>query len=154
VLPRLYDSQACCLARALEVVGERWTLLIVRDAFRGLRRFDEFQESLGIARNVLAQRLAALVEHGILERVPYQERPVRHEYRLTPKGRELRTGLVALMQWGEEHYADDTSPRREVRHLGCGGRVEAQLVCTDCGETCPPGETELVGGPVRVAPAS
>ena len=88
MLKRDYDGQVCSIARTLEIVGERWTLLIVRDAFLGLRRFDQFQESLGIARNVLTDRLNRLVEEGILERVRYSERPERHEYLLTEKGRE------------------------------------------------------------------
>lgn len=98
-----YDGQDCSIARALEIVGERWTLLIVRDAFRGIRRFDDFQENLGISRNVLTERLARLVEEGVLERVRYQERPERFEYVLTPKGRELRVALAALRQWGDKH---------------------------------------------------
>src|ERR1041384_2191025 len=93
-----YHGQDCSIARALEVVGERWTLLIVRDAFRGIRRFDDFQESLGISRNVLTERLARLVDEGVLERVPYQQRPERFEYVLTAKGRELRVALAALRQ--------------------------------------------------------
>jgi DNA-binding HxlR family transcriptional regulator len=106
VLKRDYEGQNCSIARALEVVGERWTLLIVRDAFLGLRRFDEFQESLGIARNVLTDRLNRLVEEGILERVRYSERPERYEYRLTPKGRELNIALVGLRQWGDKYLSD------------------------------------------------
>src|ERR671921_9197 len=97
MLNRTYDGQVCSIARALEVLGERWTLLIVRDAMMGLRRFDDFQHSLGLARNVLADRLGRLVEAGILERVPYQDRPVRHEYRLTQMGRELGTPVISLM---------------------------------------------------------
>src|SRR5262245_27675371 len=89
MLGRTYDNQVCSIARSLEVLGERWTLLIVRDAILGLRRFDDFQASLGVARNVLADRLGRLVDAGILDRVPYQDRPERHEYRLTPMGREL-----------------------------------------------------------------
>src|SRR5258708_33601927 len=96
VLKRDYEGQNCSIARALEVVGERWTLLIVRDAFLGLRRFDEFQERLGIARNVLADRLNRLVAEGILERVPYSERPERFEDQLTRKGRDLVPALVSL----------------------------------------------------------
>ena len=91
MLRRTYEGQDCSIARALEVVGERWTLLIIRDALLGLRRFDEFQRNLGIARKVLADRLRWLVDEGILERVPYQERPERYEYRLTRKGRAARS---------------------------------------------------------------
>ena len=94
MLKRDYEGQNCSIARALEVVGERWTLLIVRDVFLGLRRFDELQESLGIARNVLTDRLNRLVDEGILERVRYSERPERYEYRLTPKGRDLNIALT------------------------------------------------------------
>ncbi len=103
MLNRSYDGQDCPIAGALEVVGERWTLLIVRDVLDGLGRFDQLQGSLGIARNVLAARLARLVEEGILERVPYSERPRRYEYRLTAKGRELRPALAALRRWGARH---------------------------------------------------
>jgi DNA-binding HxlR family transcriptional regulator len=106
VLKRDYDGQNCSIARALEVVGERWSLLIVRDAFLGLRRFDEFQENLGIARNVLTDRLNRLVAEGILERVRYSQRPERFEYRLTPKGRELNLALAGLRQWGDKHLSE------------------------------------------------
>jgi len=105
VLNRSYDGQNCPIARALEVVGERWTLLIVRDALLGPRRFDQLQESLGIARNVLTARLNRLVEEGVLERVRYSERPPRDEYRLTAKGRELELALTALRRWGDKHAA-------------------------------------------------
>lgn len=105
-----YEGQKCSIARALEIVGERWTLLIIRDAFLGLRRFDQFQESLGIARNVLADRLARLVEEGILDRVRYNERPERYEYRLTSKGRDLGIALAGLRQWGDT-YLSEQPPR-------------------------------------------
>jgi DNA-binding HxlR family transcriptional regulator len=110
MLNRDYDGQNCSIARALEIVGERWTLLIVRDAFLGVRRFEQFQESLGIARNVLTDRLNRLVEEGILERVRYSERPERHEYRPTRKGRDLQIALAGLRQWGDE-YVSDKPPR-------------------------------------------
>ena len=105
-----YQGQDCSIARALEVVGERWTLLIVRDAFLGLRRFDQFQDSLGVARNVLTDRLKRLVQEGILERVRYSERPERYEYRLTPKGRDLAVTLAGLRQWGDK-YSSEKPPR-------------------------------------------
>src|SRR5436189_3352462 len=110
MLKRDYEGQNCSIARALEVVGERWTLLIVRDAFLGLRRFEEFQQSLGIARNVLTDRLNRLVEEGILERVRYSERPERYEYRLTAKGRDLQIALAGLRQWGDR-YLSEKPPR-------------------------------------------
>ena len=105
MLNRTYEGQDCPIARALEIVGERWTLLIVRDVLVGPCRFDQLQASLGIARNVLADRLNRLVEKGILERVPYSKRPPRHEYRLTDKGRELESALSALRQWGDQFVA-------------------------------------------------
>src|SRR5260370_23582838 len=102
MLEREYQGQNWSIARALEMVGERWTLLIIRDAFLGLRRFDQFQQSLGIARNVLTDRLNWLVGEGILGRVRYSERPIRHEHQLTPKGRHLLLPLTALRQWREK----------------------------------------------------
>ena len=106
MLKRDYDGQNCSIARALEIVGERWTLLIVRDVFLGRRRFDELQESLGIARNVLTDRLGRLTDEGILERVRYSERPERFEYRLTAKGRDLNVALTALRQWGDAYLSE------------------------------------------------
>jgi DNA-binding HxlR family transcriptional regulator len=126
VLKRDYDGQDCSIARALEILGERWTLLIVRDAFLGVRRFDQFQESLGIARNVLTDRLNRLVDEGILERVRYSERPERFEYRLTRKGRELNVALTALRQWGDKHLSE--RPPRLLRRKADKKPVVAALV--------------------------
>ena len=106
MLKRDYEGQNCSIARALEIVGERWTLLIVRDVFLGRRRFDEFQKSLRISRNVLTERLGRLVDEGILERVPYQEHPKRYEYRLTQKGRDLHLALTGLRQWGDTYLSE------------------------------------------------
>ncbi len=132
MLGREYSSQNCSIARTLEIVGERWTLLVLRECFAGTRRFDEFQRRLGIARNVLQTRLSGLVEEGILERRPYQERPPRHEYRLTEAGRDLLPVLIALMNWGDRHRAADGVPAL-VLHVGCGGTVTAVLACDRCG---------------------
>jgi DNA-binding HxlR family transcriptional regulator len=129
MLNRDYEGQDCSIARALEIVGERWTLLIVRDAGLGLCRFDEFQESLGISRNVLAERLARLVDEGILERVRYQERPERFEYRLTAKGRDLRVALTALRQWGEKYVGQQQV--RVLRSKADGRPVIAALIPAD-----------------------
>src|ERR1700758_1963673 len=126
MLKRDYETQNCSVARTLELVGERWTLLIIRDAFLGLRRFDEFQESLGIARNVLTDRLNRLVEEGILERVRYSERPERYEYRLTAKGRELNIALTALRQWGDTYLSE--KPPRLLRRKTDRKPVIAALV--------------------------
>ena len=136
-----YEGQDCSVARALELVGERWTLLVVRDAFLGRRRFEEFQDSLGIARNVLADRLQKLVEHGIFERVRYQERPERFEYRLTPKGRDLRLALAALMQWGDQHVSP--TPPRRLRKRSDGTPVRVALVDAD-GAPVEPADVENV----------
>jgi DNA-binding HxlR family transcriptional regulator len=132
VLPRTYDEQVCSIARSLEVVGDRWTLLIIRDAFLGLRRFQEFEADLGVPKKVLSERLQRLVDEGILERRVYQERPERHEYVLTDKGRGLWRALAQLMMWGDEHYSSDAGPPRLLRHRGCGGRLDYSLRCKKC----------------------
>jgi DNA-binding HxlR family transcriptional regulator len=126
VLRRDYDGQNCSIARALEIVGERWTLLIVRDCLLGLRRFEDFQQSLGVARNVLTDRLNRLVEEGLLERVRYSERPARFEYRLTPKGRDLQIALAGLRQWGDQHLSE--KPPRITRRKADKQPVVAAFV--------------------------
>ena len=149
MLKREYERQNCSVARTLELVGERWTLLIIRDAFLGLRRFDDFQRNLGIARNVLTDRLGRLVEAGIMERRLYQERPERYEYTLTDKGRELRVALAALRQWGDRYLAP-AGPPRLVEHSGCGGEAVATLVCSKCGKTLGLDEVSSRPGPGAV----
>ena len=103
MLGREYPQQYCGLARALEVVGERWTLLIVRDALRGVSRFSDFHARIGLSRKTLAARLDLLVEHDVMTKRPYQDRPVRYDYLLTPKGMALSPALQALTAWGETH---------------------------------------------------
>ena len=120
------------MARSLEVVGERWTLLILRDIFLGIRRFEDLHRSLGVARNILQARLELLTEEGVVEKRPYQEG--RFEYCLTPKGRELWPALMALLRWGDRHYAPDGRPRL-IKHRDCGGEVTEHLVCGKCGKT-------------------
>ena len=132
-----YDGQICALARSLELIGERWTLLIVRDVFRGLRRFDEMQKSLGIARNVLTNRLERLVEEGILEKRRYQEHPPRCEYLLTEKGIDLWPVLISLIKWGDKYEPlgeFDGLPPVIVRHRDCEGEVDEHFICEKCGE--------------------
>jgi DNA-binding HxlR family transcriptional regulator len=126
MLKRDYEGQDCSIARALELVGERWTLLIIRDAFLGLRRFDQFQESLGIARNVLTDRLNRLVDEGILERVRYSERPERFEYHLTTKGCDLDIALAGLRQWGDTYLSE--RPPRTLRRRSDKKPVVAAFV--------------------------
>lgn len=132
MLGREYD-QVCSIARTLEVLGERWTLLIIRDIFSRRRRFDQIQENLGIARNVLSARLDWLVAEGIIEKRPYQERPPRYEYFLTAKGLELWPVMVSMMHWGDRHLTD-TGPPMVIRHKGCGGPVDDRGICERCGE--------------------
>ena len=110
MLPRTYEDQNCSIARSLEVLGDRWTILVMRDAFMRVRRFEDFQRNLGVARNVLTDRLGRLVEEGILQRVPYQDRPARFEYRLTEKGIDLWPVMMALLQWGDRHYPAEGGP--------------------------------------------
>ncbi len=131
-------ADECSIAATLAVIGDRWTMLILRDAFRGVKRFDEFQNDLGIARNLLADRLARLVEHGVFEKVPYQERPVRYDYRLTDKGRELSPPLVALMRWGDRWAAGESGPPVVLIHNECGNAVEQEFICWTCDTTVTP----------------
>jgi DNA-binding HxlR family transcriptional regulator len=129
-----YKTQTCSIAGALEVVGERWSLLIVRNLFLGLRRFDQIQANLGIARNVLQARLERLIEQGVVERRLYQERPPRYEYRLTEKGIDLWPVVTSLMQWGDRHTPPPGGPAVVIEHRGCGGRVDEHRICEKCGE--------------------
>lgn len=131
MLRHTYENQNCSMARALELVGERWTLLIVREALHGEARFDGFLANLGVARNVLADRLAGLVDHGICQRVRYRERPPRYEYRLTDMGRDLVGVVIPLLEWGDRYLAPE-GPPRFVEHEGCGGHVVGRLVCERC----------------------
>lgn len=147
MLGRTYDDQVCSIARTLGVLGDRWTLLIVRDTLLGLHRFEEFQNSLGVARNVLTDRLSRLVDAGVFERVPYQHRPLRYDYQLTATGRELAVPLIGLMQWGDLHLADAAGPPRLTRHRDCGGALHATLTCADCGQSVPAANVEVLPGP-------
>jgi DNA-binding HxlR family transcriptional regulator len=146
MLPRTYSEQTCSIARALEVVGERWTLLILRDAFLGVRRFDDFQARLEISRTVLTRRLSDLVEVGLLRREPYQQRPVRHDYLLTERALELWPTLVGLREWGARHATPDGVPRDFV-HQACGTVVEAVVHCPHCEVDVAPEEAASRPGP-------
>ncbi len=153
MLGRTYEEQNCSIARALEIVGERWTLLIIRDALLGVRHFEEFTASLGIPRNVLTLRLNHLVEESVFERVRYQDRPPRHEYRLTDAGRELGVAVIALMHWGDRHRPAPAGPPRVAEHAGCGGATAIQLVCTRCGRPVGSEGVDLLPGPGMIAPS-
>ena len=144
MLKREYEGQNCSIARALEIVGERWTLLIIRDVVLGIHRFDELQESLGVARNVLTDRLNRLVGEGVLERVPYSQRPTRYEYRLTAKGRDLNIALSGLRQWGDKYLSE--KPSRLLRRKADNQPVIAAFVPKGA-DVLRFDEVELVPGP-------
>jgi DNA-binding HxlR family transcriptional regulator len=147
VLQRDYPDQVCSVARALEVIGERWTLLIVRDAVLGIERFEDFQADLGIASNVLSNRLKHLCDEDVLRRVPDPERPGRPKYVLTEKGAELGPVLIVLMKWGDRHYPTPGGPPRLTLHTGCGGNIGPDFRCDRCGKQAKPGELDLPDGP-------
>ena len=128
----------CSVARTLSVVGDRWTLLVLRDCFLRVRRFDDFLESLGVSPHLLSTRLAKLVEHGILERRPYQERPVRYEYRLTEKGLDLYPVVASLVRWGDRWMAEGAGPPVTLVHQPCGHATTPTLTCSACGEDLEP----------------
>lgn len=141
-----FSGMACSVAQCLEVVGEWWSILIVRDAFLGVTRFDDFQRRLGISRNILQQRLTRLVDSGVLTRTPYSERPLRYDYKLTDKGRDLWPVLTAMRQWGDLHAAPRGAPV-ELVHKSCGEKVTAVLVCDRCGGLLDARAVRVVPGP-------
>ncbi len=142
-----FSGMNCSIAAALEVVGEWWSLLIVREAFLGARRFEEFQEHLGIARNILTTRLRALVESGVLERVRYEKRPQRFEYRLTEKGRALFPVIVALMAWGDRWGPNRRGPPVLLVHRDTQRAVEPVLVDGGTGRPIEASGVRAVPGP-------
>jgi len=141
MLGRTYEAEVCSAARTLELVGERWSLLILRDAlYRRTTRFADFQRDLGLASNILAKRLDGFVAAGLMEQRRYSERPELHEYLLTEKGRELQPVIIALTAWGDRWAAPDGPPIL-YEHAGCGGAMSAQLRCASCGDV--PASTEV-----------
>ncbi len=147
-----FAGMDCSVAQCLEIVGEWWSLLIVRDAFLGVTRFDQFQERLGISRNVLNQRLNRLVEAGVMHRVPYSDHPPRHDYKLTDKGRDLWPVINSMRQWGD-HYAAPSGPPLQIVHKACGNVTEAVLRCSCCGGDLSAREVRAVRGPGARTPA-
>jgi DNA-binding HxlR family transcriptional regulator len=141
-----FAGMHCSVARCLEVVGEWWSMLIIRDAFLGVTRFDDFQQRLGIARNILNQRLTRLVEEGVLDKVPYSDHPPRYDYRLTPKGRDLWPIITAMRQWGDKHAAPDGPPLK-VMHKKCGKISQAIMTCSACGDPLTARDVRAVPGP-------
>jgi len=141
----------CSVAQCLEIVGEWWSLLIIRDSFMGITRFDDFQARLGISRNILTNRLNRLVENGVLTRRQYQDHPPRSEYRLTDKGRDLWHIITAMRQWGDRWEAPDGPPVK-IRHSDCGRVIKVLPVCSHCGETLDARAVTAVPGPGSTDP--
>jgi DNA-binding HxlR family transcriptional regulator len=155
VLGKEYEGQICSIARSLELVGERWTLLVIREVFNGHRKFSEMQRSLGVARNVLTARLQTLVDEGILERRPYSERPERYEYFLTEKGLDLWPLMIALMHWGDKYEPLPGGRPTIVVHKGeCGGEIDDRRICTKCGKPLTVREARAIEGPGMKAAAA
>ncbi len=138
-----YSKESCTVAAALEVIGDPWTLLVIRDAFQGVRRFEQWQERLGVARNVLAARLKSLVRHGVLEPQAYSERPLRHEYLLTRKGKDLYAVLLTLHGWGAKHLYGESGAGVSFVHKACGQELDPTLACGCCGQPVRPRDLEI-----------
>lgn len=145
-----YPQQDCSLARALEVAGERWSMLIIRDAFYGVRRFNDFLAHLDIPRAVLTARLQTLVAAGVLSREPYRQSPVRYDYALTEAGRELWLPIYTLSRWGERHSTPGGQQLTRFTHTGCGEQLDLSGGCSRCGRILPPEEVtmERIRGPL------
>ncbi len=146
-----FPRDACSMASTLEVIGERWTMHVLRESFLGVRRFEDYRRNIGVARNILSDRLNTLVTEGILRRELYSERPPRYEYRLTRKGIDLYEILIALMKWGNRWTPNEDGPAVVLRHRECGGTVEPVLACPDCGEPVHAWDLEALPGPAMTA---
>ena len=151
--PLTFSALDCSIASTLEVIGERWSLLIVRDAFYGVRRFDDFRQDLGIARNVLTDRLNTLVAQGVFERRQYEDRPPRFEYVLTQKGKDLLPVILVMMRWGDR-WENEGDPPVSLRHTTCGEATEAVVTCLHCREELRWRELVTEPIPVRIASQS
>lgn len=141
------DQQPCSVARTLSVIGDRWTLLILRDCFLRVRRFDDFQARLGIGRPILADRLQKLVDSFVLTRMAYQQNPVRYEYRLTQKGLDLYPVVMSIVHWGDVHMSGKKGRPLLHRHLACGHHFDPVLVCSACAEPLDPRQVQVDLGP-------
>ena len=144
-----YDTANCTIGAAVSHIGEKWTFLVLREAFNGVRRFEDMRRRTQAPRQVLSERLSRLVADGLLRRVPYQERGqrARHEYRLTQKGLDLYTVLVALMEWGDKYAVGPAGPQVQLTHRDCGADVRLQLACTDGHVLDSPREVTPLPGP-------
>ena len=126
-------DQECSVARTVAVIGDRWTLMLLRDSFLGVRRFEDFERRLGISRSIIADRLKTLTDEGVLRREAYQDRPVRHEYRLTDKGLALHPVIMAIVRWGDVHASGAAGPPLIHRHKACGCDFHPVQTCSECG---------------------
>jgi DNA-binding HxlR family transcriptional regulator len=142
-------EERCSVARSVAVIGERWTMMILRDCFLGVRRFEDFERRLGISRSIVAERLRALVDEGVLRREAYQSRPARHEYRLTDKGLALYPVLLAIVDWGDRYYAGPQGPPLLHRHRTCGCDFHPVLTCSECGGALDAREVEVRANPAE-----
>ncbi len=142
-----FGAMQCSIARTMDVVGEPWSPLILRNIYMGVSRFDQLQESLGISRKVLAERLRWLTETGVLERREYSARPARYEYGLTEKGLELFQVLMVMVAWGDKWLAGEAGPPVLYRHHACGQIGHAELTCSECGEPMCATDIDIVPGP-------
>lgn len=140
-------DQHCSVARTVDIVGDRWTPLILRDVAVGVSRFDAIQRDLGISRKVLTQRLQALLEHGVVERIAYQDNPPRFDYRLTEKGNDLAMVVLALQQFGDKWFFGEEGPPIQWKHLACGELSTPVACCDKCGTAVRPGDAVPVKGP-------
>jgi DNA-binding HxlR family transcriptional regulator len=141
------EEEPCSVARTIAVIGDRWSLLILRECFLRTRRFEAFQSALGITRHLLAERLKKLVRFGVLRRVPYQESPKRHEYILTPKGLDLYPILMAIVHWGDSHMVDERGRPVLHEHKVCGKTFDPVMVCSQCRVPLAPKEVHVHPGP-------
>jgi 2-(1,2-epoxy-1,2-dihydrophenyl)acetyl-CoA isomerase len=141
------EEEQCSVARTIAVIGDRWTLLVLRDCFLRVRRFEDFQARLGLTRHVLADRLKKLVRHGVLRRVPYQTRPKRHEYILTQTGLDLYPIIMAIVHWGDIHMVDERGRPRLYEHKPCGQSFEPVMVCSACGQKLSAKDVHIHLGP-------
>jgi DNA-binding HxlR family transcriptional regulator len=141
------EDEQCSVARTVSVIGDRWTLLVLRDCFLRVRRFEDFQARLGVTRHVLADRLKKLVHHGVLRRVPYQARPKRHEYILTQKGLDLYPIIMSIVHWGDVHMADERGRPLLHEHKSCGKMFDPVTTCSQCGEPLSARDVHVHVGP-------
>ena len=148
---RDFPRDSCSVASALEIIGERWTMHVLREAFLGVRRFEDFRRNTGIARNILSDRLSRLVDEGILRREQYSEHPPRYEYRLTRKGIDLSGILIELMKWGNRWTPKPEGPAVVLRHRECGAQIEPVHACPACGDVVHAWDLEALPGPATLA---